>query len=56
MYGNNKKLLVDNGQAVQEGQQIANAGKTGFLEINSLYFEIRKNGDPVNPTTYMQRK
>ena len=56
MYGNNKKLLVDNGQAVQEGQQIANAGNTGFLEINSLYFEIRKNGDPVNPTTYIQRK
>lgn len=56
MYGNNKKLLVSNGQNVQDGQQIADAGNTGFLEINSLYFEIRKNGDPVNPITYMKRK
>ncbi len=51
-YGNNRRLLVQEGQTVRQGQAIAEVGKAGGSQT-SLHFEIRKKGKPVNPENYL---
>ena len=51
-YGHNAKLLVKEGQAVRKGQQIATMGE-GPERKPRLHFEIRRNGEPVNPRQYL---
>ena len=47
-YGHNRKLRVAEGDAVSAGQHIADMG-IGPSSRAVLHFEIRKNGQPVNP-------
>ena len=47
-YAYNKVLLVKKGQHVKVGERIALLGQTGTHQ-NILHFEIRRNGNPVNP-------
>ncbi len=54
-YANNRRLLVKEGQKVKKGQVIAEVGQIGS-EKTSLHFEIRKNGNPVNPLKYLPNK
>ncbi len=54
-YANNRRLLVKEGQLVNQGQVIAEIGSEGSQET-SLHFEIRKNGNPVNPLKYLPGK
>lgn len=51
-YGHNRKRLVKEGQQVTAGQQIAEMGSTGTTR-NELEFQIRKNGNPVDPLSYL---
>jgi lipoprotein NlpD len=51
-YGHNAKLLVKEGQAVRKGQQIATMGE-GPERKPRLHFEIRRNGEPVNPRQFL---
>lgn len=53
-YGNNRRLLVKEGQHVSKGQAIAEVGKAGGTQT-SLHFEIRKRGKPVNPLNYLPK-
>lgn len=53
-YAHNKKLLVQEGETINAGQKIAELGKTG-VEKPKLHFEIRKNGKPVDPLSYLPR-
>jgi lipoprotein NlpD len=48
-YGHNQRLLVDEGETVGAGQQIAEKGSTGTNAVK-LHFEIRREGRPVDPT------
>jgi len=52
-YGHNKSLKVKEGETVKRGQIIAELGSTG-TNVNNLHFEIRKNGQPVNPLNYVK--
>ncbi len=54
-YGNNRRLLVKEGQTVKKGQTIAEVGRAGGAQT-SLHFEIRKKGKPVNPVMYLPNK
>lgn len=54
-YGNNSKLLVTEGQQVEKGRIIAEVG-IGARNKAALHFEIRKNGEPVNPIEYLPKK
>lgn len=47
-YAHNSQLLVNEGDRVKVGQQIAEMGKSGTT-FEHLHFEIRKKGVPVNP-------
>lgn len=51
-YGHNRKRLVREGQRVSAGQQIAEMGDTGASR-DELQFQIRRNGNPVNPLDYL---
>ncbi|MEO6798939.1 MAG: peptidoglycan DD-metalloendopeptidase family protein [Rhodanobacter sp.] len=51
-YGHNRKRLVKEGQRVKAGQQIAEMGSTGATR-NELEFQIRENGNPVDPLNYL---
>lgn len=53
-YGHNRKLLVHQGQHVQSGQRIATMG-TLPDGVPGLYFQIRKNGKPVNPLPFLSK-
>jgi lipoprotein NlpD len=51
-YGHNRKRLVKEGQKVSAGQQIAEMGSTGASR-DELQFQIRKDGNPVDPLSYL---
>lgn len=54
-YGHNRARLVNEGQLVKAGQQIAELGRTGAAR-DMLHFEIRYNGRPVDPLQYLPKK
>jgi len=54
-YGHNRKRLVNEGQNVKAGQQIAEMGRSGATR-DMLHFEIRYNGKPVDPLLYLPKK
>jgi len=52
-YAHNDRILVKEGQAIRQGQTIARMGNSDADRTN-LYFEIRKNGKPINPLKVLQ--
>lgn len=56
LYGHNEALLKESGDWVEPGEAIAQVGDTGGQARPALYFEIRYNGEPVNPNLWMARR
>ena len=54
LYAHNQELLRDTGDWVQRGEIISRAGNTGGLSDPAVYFEIRKDGQPVNPKSWLR--
>jgi lipoprotein NlpD len=54
-YGHNRTRLVNEGQNVKAGQQIAEMGRSGAAR-DMLHFEIRYNGKPVDPQLYLPKR
>ncbi len=53
-YGHNRRLLVKEGSTVKQGQKIAEMGDSGKEGV-ILHFEIRRDGKPVNPLSYLPK-
>lgn len=49
IYGNNDALLKQVGQAVQGGETVATVGNSGGNPETGLYFELRHQGQPIDP-------
>lgn len=54
-YAHNDRMLVKEGDAVRQGQKIAELGNTG-TDKPMLHFEVRLDGKPINPMTLFARK
>ena len=54
-YGHNRNRLVNEGQLVRSGQQIAEMGRSGAPR-EMLHFEVRYNGKPVDPLIYLPKR
>nr|WP_323753630.1 peptidoglycan DD-metalloendopeptidase family protein [Marinobacter sp.] len=55
LYGHSSSLFTSPGDWVTPGQTIALVGRTGGTQDPALYFEVRKNGKPVNPRTWLNK-
>lgn len=51
-YAHNRTIMVKEGENVRAGQQIAELGSSG-TDREKLHFEIRKNGNPVDPLPFL---
>lgn len=56
LYAHNESLLKDVGAAVKRGDAVARVGNSGGLEQPALYFELRRNGQPVDPGSWLRRQ
>ena len=54
LYGHLDSIVVRQGQQVGKGQPIATEGSTGNSTGAHLHFEVRHNGQPVDPATYLK--
>lgn len=56
LYAHNDGLLKDAGDAVKRGDSVASVGTSGGQDSPALYFELRRNGTPVNPAGWLTRQ
>jgi septal ring factor EnvC (AmiA/AmiB activator) len=56
LYAHNEALLRDAGDDVKRGEPVASVGNSGNQSRPGLYFELRRNGQPVNPGTWLQQR
>ena len=54
IYAHNSHLSVRSGSPVKRGQVIARVGSTGHTTGPHLHYEVRKNGEPIDPRPYLQ--
>jgi murein hydrolase activator len=56
LYAHNDTLLRDAGTTVKRGEAVAKVGNSGGQGVPALYFELRRNGQPVDPSSWLQRR
>jgi len=54
LYGHNSVLLREVGEWVAAGDTITRTGDTGAEQVPGLYFELRYQGAPVDPSRWCQ--
>lgn len=55
LYAQNHSLLRTVGDWVGPGEVLSRAGASGGSEVSGLYFEIRHEGEPVDPADWFRR-
>jgi murein DD-endopeptidase MepM/ murein hydrolase activator NlpD len=53
-YNHLSSFLVSSGMGVARGSQIGAVGCTGYCTGAHLHFEVRVDGNPVDPMPYLQ--
>lgn len=54
LYAHNSSLSVGVGQSVKRGQVVARAGSTGYSTGPHLHFEVRQNGNFIDPAPWVR--
>ena len=53
LYAFNDALLKNTGESVQAGETISKVGSSGGQGRSALYFELRRNGQPQDPRSWL---
>ena len=53
LYGYNETLLKEAGDWVDAGEVVATSGDSGGRKTAGLYFELRRDGKPIDPAAWM---
>ncbi len=53
IYGANESLLKQAGESVRAGENIATTGNSGGMGDSGVYFELRQNGKPLDPLSWV---
>lgn len=56
LYAHLGKVDVKVGEAVTRGQVIGVVGETGLSDEQTLYFELRHHGTPLDPLTWLKKR
>ncbi|PJG58794.1 murein hydrolase activator EnvC [Aeromonas cavernicola] len=56
LYGHNQSLLRQVGQNVEQGEPVALVGDSGGQDKPGLYFEIRYQGEAINPSQWLAKR
>lgn len=54
LYGHMSRLRVEEGQQVSRGDRIGDMGTTGRSTGVHLHYEVHRDGEPVNPMTFLE--
>ncbi len=54
LYSNNESLYKQAGDSVRAGDTVATVGNTGGQEESGLYFELRHQGQPFDPLSWVR--
>ncbi len=54
-YAHMSRVAVSKGQVVDQGQRVGYVGSTGLSTGAHLHFEVRKNGESLNPMNFLTR-
>ena len=53
LYGGNRDVLAAPGDWVESGAAIATVGDSGGQNVPGVYFEIRRDAEPVDPAPFL---
>jgi murein hydrolase activator len=56
LYAHNQTLLKETGDWVEADELIASVGDSGGQEKPGLYFEIRHQGTPIDPSNWCRTR
>jgi septal ring factor EnvC (AmiA/AmiB activator) len=56
LYAQNDALLAEAGAWVQPGDVLATVGTSGGQAHPALYFELRRNGKPIDPAGWLEKR
>jgi murein DD-endopeptidase MepM/ murein hydrolase activator NlpD len=53
-YGHMSEILVEEGEEVEAGAALGRIGSTGRSTGPHLHYEVRVDGEPVDPTRFLR--
>ncbi len=56
LFAGNDELRAEPGDWIAAGQPVGTAGRSGGAVASGVYFELRRNGQALDPAAWLQRR